>query len=175
MKAGVRCLPWISGGRPGRSTPGEDQEQVKRIPLPRMVQEGSQSGRRPFTAQATWLAKFLKRHDLENSDLVTRKVEAQMEESGKQFGCDECGKRLGSQGSLQYHLKIHSGERPFVCSYCPKDFRGKKDLEVHERNHTGEKPFCCKICGYSCSDKSNMKKHEKVHSVEDLAIAAGHS
>ena len=68
----------------------------------------------------------------------------------RKFCCTHagCKKTFVQRGSLQRHLKIHSGERPYACKEpgCDKAFVYRHHLKEHMRTHTGEKPFVCPEC-----------------------------
>lgn len=49
--------------------------------------------------------------------------------------CPVCGKKLKNTSHYQYHLRIHSGEKPFSCYICQKSFRNKGNLRRHHLVH----------------------------------------
>ncbi|XP_041665157.1 zinc finger protein 436-like [Cheilinus undulatus] len=78
--------------------------------------------------------------------------------------CTECGKRFKRKGHLNYHMTVHSSEKPFSCSECGKGFKIQWSLKEHMRTHTGEKPFDCSECGKRFASKPNLKRHMRTHS-----------
>merc|ERR1712129_259957 len=54
----------------------------------------------------------------------------------KTFGCEQCGKRLGSKPSLKMHMFSHAG-RSFKCDACEKAYTLKQNLTLHVKKfHT---------------------------------------
>lgn len=49
-------------------------------------------------------------------------------------------------GSLNTHIRIHSGEKPYKCKQCTKAFTQSSSLMVHMRSHTQKKPHQCDVC-----------------------------
>jgi len=114
-----------------------------------------------------------------------------MSHCGKAYKCHQCGKWLKHEGSLHYHMKLHTGEKPFTCSQCrkscihkghlnchmkihergnnlkcqqcEKSFIEKKHLTRHVKIHRREKPFMCHHCGRTCTGKANLKVHMRLH------------
>ncbi|MCP9266351.1 Zinc finger protein [Dirofilaria immitis] len=85
------------------------------------------------------------------------------EQSDRKHICHYCDKSFAYAGSLQVHVRTHTGERPYVCRFCPKAFASQGNLQSHERTHTGERPYTCVQCGRSFIQKSQLTAHEATH------------
>ncbi|XP_033493694.2 uncharacterized protein LOC117264012 [Epinephelus lanceolatus] len=64
----------------------------------------------------------------------------------KPFSCSICKINFTRRGSLQTHMRIHTGEKPFICPFCSKSFTQAGSLKRHMSIHTGEKRFSCSVC-----------------------------
>ena len=80
--------------------------------------------------------------------------------------CEVCAKQFTDLGSLQRHLRIHTGECPYRCEVCGKPFSRSDNLKTHVRIHTGECPYRCEVCGKQFSQPANLKTHLRIHTGE---------
>ncbi|KAJ8286557.1 hypothetical protein GJAV_G00040550 [Gymnothorax javanicus] len=82
------------------------------------------------------------------------------------YHCSLCEKTFARVGSLNVHMKSHSGEKAHCCSYCGKRFNRADLLKAHKRTHTGEKPYSCNLCGKSYGHTGQLRIHKRVHTGE---------
>eukprot|EP01134_Creolimax_fragrantissima_P002061 CFRG2061T1 len=70
---------------------------------------------------------------------------------GKPYVCEltECRKRFKSRQGLDYHVKIHSGEKNFACPVpsCTTSFLCQNDLNRHIKTHQNGKSYECPMEG----------------------------
>uniref|UniRef100_A0AC35U6E2 Zinc finger protein n=1 Tax=Rhabditophanes sp. KR3021 TaxID=114890 RepID=A0AC35U6E2_9BILA len=96
------------------------------------------------------------------------------EQNERKHICHFCKKSFAYAGSLQVHVRTHTGERPYVCKYCPKAFASQGNLQSHERTHTGERPYSCTTCGRSFIQKSQLTAHEATHAYATIQHSPVH-
>uniref|UniRef100_A0A8C4GVT2 Spalt-like transcription factor 1b n=1 Tax=Dicentrarchus labrax TaxID=13489 RepID=A0A8C4GVT2_DICLA len=56
------------------------------------------------------------------------------------FKCRFCAKVFGSDGALEIHLRLHTGERPYKCNICGNWFSTQGNLKVHFQKHKERYP-----------------------------------
>ncbi|XP_062410980.1 zinc finger protein 436-like isoform X1 [Sardina pilchardus] len=84
----------------------------------------------------------------------------------KAHTCGQCGKRFGRADLLKSHKRTHTGERPFGCNLCGKSYAHQGQLRIHKRVHTGERPYCCPHCAKRFSEHNQLKVHLRTHTGE---------
>ena len=50
---------------------------------------------------------------------------------GRRFSCAECGLKFKQSGTLNEHMRVHTGERPFPCAHCHFSFKRSTHLTTH--------------------------------------------
>ena len=79
--------------------------------------------------------------------------------------CPHCGFKCLTATRLKKHM-INHNVPTLKCSFCEKMFKENKNLEYHERLHRGEKPYTCSICGAGFASQGGFGQHMRgVHKV----------
>lgn len=85
-----------------------------------------------------------------------------MHEEDGGLNCYICGKNFPSQGQLEMHVRVHTGERPFICNYCAKGFVQKVHLRTHLRtmhNMQEIQNTPCRICNAMLDGRAGLREH----------------
>ena len=88
--------------------------------------------------------------------------------------CDECGKFLPSESSLQIHIRIHEEQKIHVCKSsksCTAKFYTLEQFSAHRLSHHGEDVAArsrvkCEVCGKLANTKSELRYHMAKHVTE---------
>ena len=94
-------------------------------------------------------------------------IEHKKMHTGKKiFKCDVCLLAFGSPQCKKRHFRVaHVKETFFKCKFCNRVTDSQGKLEAHLRIHTGERSATCDECGKCFITKSHLKRHQKhVHS-----------
>ncbi|XP_068112613.1 zinc finger protein 585A-like isoform X2 [Hyperolius riggenbachi] len=86
----------------------------------------------------------------------------------KTFLCSVCGKCIKTKGTLDRHMRFHTGRNLYPCTDCDRKFVSLSLLNRHCRSHTGERPFSCPDCGKSYATNYKLTAHRRFHTGEEL-------
>ena len=77
------------------------------------------------------------------------------------YNCSECTKSFTTLIRRNFHLRVHTEEKPYSCPECTKSFSTSNKLVIHRKLHAGEKPLKCQQCNKSFSMSHELKEHMK--------------
>ena len=80
--------------------------------------------------------------------------------------CNQCDYASSYAGTLNRHMKTHSGEKPNKCHQCNYDSFTANNLRERLKTHSGEKQNKCNHCEYASSRVSSLRRHLKSHNGE---------
>lgn len=81
------------------------------------------------------------------------------------FFCHICGRNMYTKINLEYHIRVHTQERPFKCTIegCEKAFKQDGQLNRHILTHSSEQNYSCDVCGIKIKSKYYLNQHRKIH------------
>lgn len=78
--------------------------------------------------------------------------------------CDQCGRWMKHQKTLESHMKSHTDNAPATCPQCGKVSSNRRALKLHIRHTHTEPKFSCSICSRKFKRKILLKEHiYKIH------------
>jgi len=82
-------------------------------------------------------------------------------EKKKRPVCKVCGKFYATTGTLNRHMRIHTGKRPYMCGRCHKTFRQRAHLITHFVVHDKARNHYCEYCGNYFARKNSLVSHKR--------------
>ncbi|CAB3233840.1 unnamed protein product [Arctia plantaginis] len=69
--------------------------------------------------------------DWRTRDLSDEEELREKKTKSKKYSCEICQKKFSYNGSLEVHMKVHSGEKSFTCHLCNTSHTDNKELTKH--------------------------------------------
>jgi len=100
------------------------------------------------------------------SSLQKHKLAIHRGEEARKFRCEECGKGFITNGKLQSHRRVHTGEKNYQCPHCEMRFGDQSAMRRHKYTHEGGKRYECNVCGKSYTQHYDVVRHKaNVHGI----------
>lgn len=80
---------------------------------------------------------------------------------GKNFLCEECGKRFTLKSQLAFHYCTRDRFRPYKCIICGHRFKTAECLCRHRKTHSTVRDYECSLCNTTFGRKDNLERHMK--------------
>ena len=90
-------------------------------------------------------------------------------DTNRRFICSLCDKAFALKQHLEYHMVIHTGDKPFICGICRKPFAHRHHLTQHMLTHADKSTVPmhrCTICGCAFLQSYNLTRHLRLHTGE---------
>lgn len=79
----------------------------------------------------------------------------------------DCKKAFTHNSSFNFHVWIHSGDKPYLCVKCQETFYFNNDLTQHLKGHE-DILHICKICQIIFLTDESLTGHLRIHNTQKL-------
>ena len=97
---------------------------------------------------------------------LTEHMRHEINSTGFQYQCSECGKAFQSPAHLKQHQWRHKEEKQFSCPDCKQEFKREDYINdhsaYHENNHLKNSNVFCVTCNKSYEEKCAFWHHERL-------------
>ena len=110
-----------------------------------------------------------------SSNFVTdKRKNSKNDEAKEQFQCIFCGSKFIQFRYLNWHLQVHTKDKPYFCPICRKRFSSNDYMLTHSYHHHKDKIHYCIVCGkaYFNLEKFAIHYHSH-HDSEYIKLAIG--